>query len=82
MWSASTTVRGKVISVSPVEGTFVTDQLEPTKACAIGRSGMNDARIVKGVKSFILRRISSRRMHKIALSLCFLSSIIQSWVAM
>jgi hypothetical protein len=36
-------VRGNVMSVSPVEGTLVTVQLDPTNAFAVGRRLMTDA---------------------------------------
>ena len=41
------------MSVSPVEGTLVTDQVEPTKACAVGRVLTSDAIRAKELESFI-----------------------------
>jgi hypothetical protein len=47
-------VRGKVMSVSPPEGTFVMDQLDPTSAFTAGRRPIRDTIQAKEVVAFIM----------------------------
>lgn len=59
------------MSVRPAEGIFVTVQLEPTKACEVGRMVIIDAKMAKELENFMTIKLFDVELQVLRLFLAF-----------